>query len=162
VTVSATLKGLPSCSPLDARPRFERRHPADQLLGAAHRLAVDAGDQISGPHARRERLALDQDIDHGHPAVVAQPELRRPLRSDVLRHETEPPPDDVAVGENLLGDTAHQVHRDGETDTLGTARGAVEHGGVDADEIAARIDQGAAGIAEIDGCIRLDEVLESS
>ena len=43
---------------------------------------------------------------------------------------------------------------------FGSAVGAIQHGGVDADQIAVRIDERAAGVAEIDGGIGLNEILE--
>ena len=42
----------------------------------------------------------------------------------------------------------------------GPAVGAVQHRGVDAHQIAVRIDERAAGVAEIDGGIGLNEILE--
>jgi hypothetical protein len=68
----------------------------------------------------------------------------------------------MSVGEDLFHDAAHQVHGDREADALGTTGTAVQHGRVDADQVAVRVDEGATGVAEIDGCIRLDEILECS
>ena len=78
----------------------------------------------------------------------------------ILRHESEPAAHHVAVRQDLLHHAAHQIDRNREADALGPAVGAVQHRGVDADQIAVRIDQRAAGIAEIDGGIGLDEILE--
>ena len=61
--------------------------------------------------------------------------------------------------EDLIHHAAHHVHRDREADAVG-AEVLREHGGVDADQLAVRVDQRAAGIAEIDGGIGLDEILE--
>ena len=58
----------------------------------------------------------------------------------------------------LLHDLARQLGGHREADALVAARLGVD-GGVDADELAARVDQGAAGVAGVDGGVGLDEVL---
>ena len=70
-----------------------------------------------------------------------QPRTTRPLVEDLVHH------------------AAHQVHRDREADAL-DAEILGEHRGVDADQLAAGIDQRAAGIADVDGRVGLDEILE--
>ena len=53
---------------------------------------------------------------------------------------------------------AREVARDGEADAL-VAAGLAEDRGVDADQLAARVDQRAAGVARVDRGVGLDEVL---
>ena len=91
------------------------------------------------------------------------PSCLRLLVVDVLRHDADPAADHAAVIEDLLHDAARQIHRDRKADALDADIAAVvlvEHRGVDADQLAARVDQRAAGIAGIDRGIGLNEILE--
>src|SRR5690606_17096158 len=68
--------------------------------------------------------------------------------------------DDPAVLDQLLHDAADEIHRDREADSLGRASpAALGHGGVDADELAAGVDERASGISDIDRRVGLDEIL---
>ena len=87
-------------------------------------------------------------------------ELGRLLVGQILRHESQPAAYHVAVRQDLLHDAAHQIDGNGKADAFGSPVGAVQHGGIDADQIAVGVDERAAGIAEIDGGIGLDEILE--
>jgi hypothetical protein len=69
---------------------------------------------------------------------------------DVAAHDT-------TAGENLVGDDAHQIARNGEADAH-VAAALAEDGGVHADHFAVQIQQRAAGIARVDRRIGLDEV----
>ena len=92
-----------------------------------------------------------------------RPELLRLLVIDVLRQDADPAADHAAVIEDVLHDAAGQIHRNRKADALDAdvaAVALVEHRGIDADQLAARIDQRAAGIAGIDGGIGLNEILE--
>jgi hypothetical protein len=66
------------------------------------------------------------------------------------------------VGDELLHDPAHEVHWDRKAQALRRRPiGAyVDDGRIDADELAARVDERAAGIPGVDGRIGLNEVLE--
>ena len=66
----------------------------------------------------------------------------------------------MAALHDLLHHAAHEIDGNRKSDAFGAAIGAVQHGGVDADQVAVRIDERAAGIAEIDGGIGLYEILE--
>ena len=120
-----------------------------------------AGHQVAGPHAGRERRAVHQNIHHRDAAARDDAELRRLLIRQILRHESQPAADHVAMLQDLLHDAAHEIDGNRKTDPFGSAGGAVQHGGVDADQVALRVDERAAGIAEIDGGIGLNEILES-
>ena len=61
--------------------------------------------------------------------------------------------------EDLIHHAAHQVHRNREADAVG-AEVLRQHRRVDADQLALGVDERAAGIAEIDGGIGLNEILE--
>ncbi len=92
-------------------------------------------------------------------AGLPEAELLRLLLRQILRHDADPAADDAAVGDDVAEHAAHHVHRNGEADAL-DADVLGDDGGVDADQRAARIDQRAAGVAEVDGRVGLDEVLE--
>src|SRR5690606_3071489 len=79
------------------------------------------------------------------------------------RHRLEHPevtPDYAAVLDELLRHAANEIDGDREADALGRAfAAAFGDGGVDADELAARVHEGAAGVARVDRRVRLDEIL---
>ena len=68
---------------------------------------------------------------------------------------------EVAAGDLALLELRQEalggVDRRGEADAL---RAAAADGGVDADDLAVDVEQRAAGVAEVDGGVGLDEVLE--
>ena len=59
-----------------------------------------------------------------------------------------------------MHDAAHEIDRDRKANSFRAAVAAVQHGGVDADQLAVRVDQCTPGIARIDRGIRLDEILK--
>ena len=83
----------------------------------------------------------------------------RHVGGQVLRQQAEPAPPHLAVLQELLPDAARHVHRNGKADA--DAATAAGNGGVDGDELALQVDEGAAGIAGIDGRVDLNEVLEN-
>ncbi len=66
------------------------------------------------------------------------------------------------MSEQLLHDAAHEIDRYGEPETLGhgLVAGHAEHRRIDADELAACVDERSAGVAGVDGGVGLNEVLE--
>ncbi len=77
----------------------------------------------------------------------------------VLGHYANPAANHSAVRNDVAQHAAHHVYRNGEPDTF-DAEILGNDGRVDPDECAARVDQRASGVPEIDGRVRLDEVLE--
>ena len=73
-------------------------------------------------------------------STPSQPRVTRPLLSQLR--------------EQLLG----EVDRDGEADA-DVAAAAAEDRGIDADHLAAEVEQRTAGVARIDGGVGLDEVV---
>src|SRR5690606_7443308 len=69
--------------------------------------------------------------------------------------------DILAAADQLRHDAVDGIHRYGEADTCAGAARAVD-GGVDADQAASRIKQGAAGIAGVDGCIGLNQIVDNT
>src|SRR5438034_1176071 len=68
---------------------------------------------------------------------------------------------DAAIGDEIVGNVLRCVDGNGEPDARCRARGRVDRG-VDADDFAVRIDQRAAGIAAVDGRIRLNGFVNES
>jgi len=64
---------------------------------------------------------------------------------------------DFAMFHNLIRDRADHVYRDRKPHA-GIGVGRAKEGRIDADELAAEIDQRATRISRIDGCIGLNEV----
>ena len=120
---------------------------------------VEADDDVAGPHARDVRVgSLLHTDDHG--AVrVRRAELLGDLRRQRLQRDAgDGAALDLAELDQVVHHVPREVARDGEADAL-VAAGLAEDGGVDADELAARVDQRAAGVARVDGGVGLDEVL---
>src|SRR5439155_20009571 len=131
---------------------------------------------------RREPLQLTVVVDHGtrerhddvvllktrgrsgtsriharddRPARVAQPERLHQLAGQGLHRDADPAPRHLAAVDQLPGDALDDVRGNGEADTLAGGH----DGRVDADDLAAKIHEGAARVAGIDRRVGLDEVL---
>ena len=83
------------------------------------------------------------------------------LRDRIIRCklDTQARPHDLPMPDQLRNDAVHLVHRDGESDTGKRTRWADDLR-VDADQTACAVEQGTAGVARIDRCVRLDDVLD--
>ena len=77
-------------------------------------------------------------------------------RVDGLEADAEPRAGQRLAGRRLGEQRAGDVDRDGEADALAAAG----DGGVDADDLAARVEQRAAAVAGVDRGVGLDEVVE--
>ena len=66
-----------------------------------------------------------------------------------------------AVLHDLVHDVASQIGRDREADALVAAGFTGQDGGVDAHQVAARVDERAARVAAVDGGVGLDEVFKA-
>ncbi|AEK60364.1 hypothetical protein CFU_0527 [Collimonas fungivorans Ter331] len=144
-------------------------------LGFAAGLQL--GDQVGHVGAVGDRLAFDrhQDVarfqaglvgravldhagDDGAGAAV-QAEALGQFGRDVLRFDADITAHHVAGIDDRFHHGLGGRHRHGETDPERTAGARIDRG-VDADQVAVGVDQGAAGIAGVDRSIGLDEVLE--
>src|SRR6267143_2404686 len=65
----------------------------------------------------------------------------------------------ATVGDEVVGDVLRGVDGDGEADPGSRSAGRID-GGVDADHFTVRIDERAAGVAAIDGCVGLDSFVD--
>src|SRR5690606_9784470 len=123
--------------------------------------AVNAGDDVAAAQARRlGRRAGGHVLDHGAAHDVdaqfggALGGQGRPGGADAAAH-------DLAGGAQLVDHEAHDPGRDGEGDAVvAAAQAARENGGVDADEPAPAVEQGAARVAAVHRRVGLDVVLD--
>ena len=141
-------------------PGGELGDAREQLRRVARRLAVDLEHDVAH---------LDAGALGGPVPLRRRGSARRPTSSsasafamsarDVLRLDAEPAARDLAVADDLLEHVARERDRDREADAQRAAR-LREDRAVDADQIARRVDQRAAGVAGIDRGVGLDEILE--
>src|SRR5262249_47135083 len=130
------------------RAGLSARDAAEGVLGAVRRGAIDSEQQIPRLQPRMLRGAAGVGIADEH-GWLPEPELLCLLLGHILGHDANPAAYDAAVGNDVAQHAPHHVHRDGEADALDTDV-LGDDGGVDADQCPARIDQGAAGVAEVD------------
>ena len=124
---------------------------------------VDAG-QGRGVPLQHDVAALQGGFDarlnladhDGTGVRVAAGALDTPVETDGLSRHAQTAAANAAIAHQLQGDVERGVYADGETDALGAAG----HGGVDADDTAMTVDQGAAGIAGIERCVGLDNAVD--
>src|SRR5580658_9702207 len=129
-----------------------------QLAVGLHWLAVHRGDHVAGTDAGLVgRRALD-DLRHQCADRARQAERVGDIRCHGVHADAELAALHRAELDQLVHDAVRHVHRDGEADA-DVAAAARQNRGVDADQLAAQIDQRAAGVARIDRGVGLDEVL---
>src|SRR5205823_4284793 len=95
------------------------------------------------------------------PARLLQAETLREVFRHALHVDAELPAPHLALVDELLGDRARHVRGDGEAYADVAARRR-KYLRVDADEVARRVDERAAGVALVDGRVRLQEVFEAA
>src|SRR5690606_33197196 len=132
--------------------------PAHRRMRVFHRTPVQALHDVAGLNAGLVGGTAAQYAGDQHAAAVLDVKTFRQLRRQVLRLDAQPAAFHVAALDYLGHDIGREVHGNGETDTLGTARAAVDSG-VDTDQLAVGIDQCAAGVARVDGRIGLHKIL---
>src|SRR5262249_17387564 len=109
-------------------------------------------------HAGLLRRTVRRDVADEGALGLLQPQALREVLGDLLDLDTEPAAHDLALladlGHDLLGD----VDGHGEADA-GGLRDALGHDPrVDADDLAAGVDERPTGVARVDGGVRLDHV----
>src|SRR5438105_1561225 len=138
----------------DGRVLHEPHQDAAVLDGGA----VEADDDVAGTQARLERGRGAADALDQQAARIRSAELRRILRRQRCEHDrADRSAPHFAVLQEVVDDAPREVARDREADPL-VAAALAEDGGVDADQLAARVHQRAAGVARVDGGVRLNEV----
>jgi hypothetical protein len=143
------LDGLP-----DAGPRDEQR----QLRGVDDRLAVELDDDVALLEPDDSAGPFLHDVGDERALRVVEAERLGDVGRHLLDHHAEPAARDVALVLQLRDDLVREVDRDREADA-DVAAAAAEDRGVDADDLALRVEQRAARVARIDGGVGLDEVV---
>src|SRR6185437_16240190 len=129
-----------------------------RALGGGYRDAIDREQQVPRPEPGLLPGTAHVQIGDDD-APVGQPELLRLRVGNILGHYPDPAADHASVLDDVVQHAADHIDRDRKTDSF-DPEALGDHGGVDADQGAARVDQRPAGVAEIDGRIGLDEILE--
>ena len=128
------------------------------MVGVLHGFAVEFQDDVTLQQAAALRRAIGADVAHQRAMRLFLAERLGHGRRDVLRDDSEIGAGHFSVFENLVHDGAGQVHGDGKADALIPFGAVSEDGGIDAHQFTAIVDQGAAGVAGVDGRVGLDEV----
>ena len=130
-----------------------------KLVGVFHGFAVEFQNDVAVLEAgllrrdyRRSRSPTSAPREFLHAERLGN------RRGDILRKDAEVGAGHFTVLQDLVHDVAGQVHGDCKSNALAAFRTVGDDGGVDADQLAAIVDQRAAGVAGIDGRVGLDEV----
>src|SRR4029078_2845557 len=124
-----------------------------------YRPAVHFENDVAGAEARGIGVRVARHLVDERGAGVRGAEIFGDLRSQRGDVDTgNRAALDFTVFQEIVHHVAREVARDGEPDSL-VAAALAEDGGVDPDQLAARVDERAAGVARIDGRVGLNEVL---
>ena len=138
---------------------MQRGDQVEHRLRVLDRLAAHGLQDVARANAGGIGRAAALDAGDQGAAGVGQAEGFGELGGHFLRLDADPAARHGAGADDLFHDVAHRRYRDGEADAQRTAGARVDRG-VDADQMAAAVDQGAAGVAGVDRGVGLDEVLE--
>ena len=121
-------------------------------------LSIHLGDEVVSLQAGLlSRAALSDLTDADARGGIA---VQRLVRARLIGDgHAQRRTDDLAVLDQIGVDALHGLHRDGEAETLEGSGGIDAAGvlqGVDADQLALIVEQAAAGVAGVDGCVVLD------
>src|ERR1022692_3914618 len=134
-------------------------HGGDQLVAVGDGLAVDGGNDVAVLHAGLLAGAARDYLGYEYAFFDARHFQVRARLVGVARCEVyaDGAADDFAVLDDVVVDLRRHVDGQGEADALvsAVARG---DGGIDADELAADVQQRAAAIAGVDGGVGLQEM----
>ena len=141
---------------LDLLADPQQAYGVAQFRGGFDLAPVETGDNVTGADAgARGRRILDY---LGHEGATAARDAER--LGNVRRHgrdrDAELAALDRAETDQLIHDAARHVHRNRKADA-DVAAATRENHVVDADELAAQVDERAAGVARIDRGVGLDE-----
>ena len=126
------------------------------MMGVIAHVGLLVAAAHSGPLGR----AAGNHLLHQHAGIDRQAHLRGQIRSNRIGHDAQRGPLDAPVAGQVGQHGLGRVDGNGKADAR-TLVGAV--GGdhrVDADHLAARVQQRAAGVAGIDGRVGLDGVFD--
>ena len=133
---------------------------AGDVVDARHGLLVEADDHVARLQAARHAPGCRLHLDDAHGRLLRQARLdAQPLRQvHLVAGDAEARAAHAAVLQHLGQHVLRRVGGDREADALR----AHDDGGVDADHLAARVDQRPAGVAGVERGIGLDHVVDQA
>src|ERR1035437_553513 len=138
--------------------RSHQRNVHAQFGAAVYRRAVDVQDDVTLFQASLLGRAVGGHVADQRAAHFRFMEGLGDGGRHFLSHHAQVCAGHLTVVDDLLHHIARHTHRDGKTDALIAFRSMGQDGGVDADQLAAVIDQRAARVAGVDRRIGLNEV----
>src|SRR5262245_19819607 len=124
-------------------------------------ISVESDDDVSRPHPGGERRRLTAHSLHQHAACVRRAQFIRPLRRQRCEfHVADVAAAHLAILEEVVDHAPRQIAGNSEPDAL-IAAALAEDGGVDADQLAPRVDQRPTRVAGVNRGIGLNEILVS-
>ena len=122
------------------------------------RLVVELHDDVPGLEPSLVRGGAGQHLGHQRPSRLVHAQGFGQERRHLLEGHAQPASGDAAVVPELRQQLLDEVDGDGEPDADVASASTVD-GGVHPHDLAAMVDERAAGIARVDGCVGLDEVV---
>src|SRR5689334_10809906 len=155
-------QGLAVAQHLQVERRADLRDALDvvQVVVAVYRLAIDRRDHVAGLDARLLGRRLRRNFRHHRALLQVGLQQARDLGCQRLRLHAERAVLHMAAGDQLAHRIAGAVDRNRKADADIAAGRRVDRR-IDADQLAAQVDQRAAGVARVDRRIGLDVVLET-
>src|SRR5262245_10422061 len=143
------------------RARLRQGDEAEETVGVFGLGTVEADDDVERPHTGSLRGEASIHAPDDRPGGVVIPVPAGDVWIDEIDAAAKRTPVDHAVLDELAHDLLREVRRNGEADAFVPAGPRVDHA-VDADELAARVDQRPAGVAGVDGRVSLNEVRDAA
>src|SRR5262249_30642972 len=119
-------------------------------------LAVELEQDVARLQSRFRGRAVGDDVGDQHTFGVLGAERFRQLGGERLDRDAQPTPGDPSFAVDLRVDLLRHVGRNGEPD----ARPARDNCRIDPDDLTLHVHERPAGVAGVDGGVRLDEIVE--
>ena len=126
-----------------------------QVAGVLDPRPVDGQDRIGGLEAGRLRRAARSDLGDAYPGALAE-------RVDLTRGQRASSTHHAQVGAAHPSISKQRVHdaESGRVDRHRQTEAETRQGGVHADQAGSGVDQGAAGVAGVEGGVGLDHIFD--
>ena len=131
----------------------------DEVVAILDGSAIDGDDDVAGLDAGLVCRATGLDLLDQYAVLESVDAVDGAGEAGAERDADRAARHLVAGADEVVVDRDDGIRGHGESDAL-VAGGLRIDGGVDADDFAVHVEQRAAGVAGIDGCVGLDEVLE--
>src|SRR5690606_8721881 len=132
-----------------------------QVARVVQLFVVDVRDDVTLATARPVRRRVGGNVEHDRAAGDRQPELLRYNRVDFAVLDAKQCTSYGSAGCDLVGDVAREIDRYGEAEACERPlpRHLADCRRIDADHLAARVEQRPTRVSRIDGGIGLDQLL---